>query len=68
MYVWMAVTPDEYELPIAVADSALELAQMMGTTETAIFCRRFTAKSIKRLDRVQYLVHKVWIGDIDDDD
>lgn len=29
-YLWMAVTPDEYELPIAVADAAMELGRMLG--------------------------------------
>lgn len=33
----MAVTPDKYELPIAVADSAEELAQMLGVTPRAIY-------------------------------
>lgn len=30
-YIWMAVDTDEYELPIAVASSARELGQMLGT-------------------------------------
>ena len=29
-YIWMAVTPDELELPIAVADTAMELGRMLG--------------------------------------
>ena len=29
----MAVEPDEYELPIAVADTARELGEMLGTTK-----------------------------------
>lgn len=32
MIIWMEVTKDEYELPIAVADTAQELAKMCGTT------------------------------------
>lgn len=35
-YYWLAVTADKYELPIAVADTAGELAQLMGTTENNI--------------------------------
>ena len=31
-YIWMAVTPDEYELPLAVADSARELSYILGVT------------------------------------
>ena len=28
--LWLAVTPDKYELPIAVADTAKELSIMLG--------------------------------------
>lgn len=28
--IWMAVTPDKYELPMAVADTASELSLMLG--------------------------------------
>lgn len=37
--LWMAVTPDKYELPIAIEDSALSLAIRMGTTENNIASR-----------------------------
>lgn len=30
--LWLKVTMDEYELPVAVADSAAELAKMLGVT------------------------------------
>ena len=29
-YIWMAVTADEYETPIAIADTAKELAYILG--------------------------------------
>lgn len=29
-YVWMKVTNDKYELPVAIADSSEELAKMVG--------------------------------------
>ena len=32
----MRVTDDKYELPIAVADSQIELARMLGVTEGAV--------------------------------
>ena len=32
MTVWMYVTMDKYEMPIYVADSAKELAQLVGTS------------------------------------
>lgn len=35
-YIWMKVTSDEYELPIAVADSAQELADMLGINKSNI--------------------------------
>lgn len=28
--MWLAVTPDQYELPLAVADTAEQLAAMFG--------------------------------------
>ena len=35
-YIWLAVTPDEYELPIAVADSAGSLARILGVTTNTV--------------------------------
>lgn len=37
MIVYMKVTRDKYELPIAVADSVRELSRMTGTTENSIW-------------------------------
>lgn len=34
--VWMAVSQDEFRLPIAIADTAKELAYLLGTTESNI--------------------------------
>lgn len=36
MVVYIAHTMDKYELPIAVADSAQELAKILGTTSNSI--------------------------------
>ena len=36
MIVYMEVTEDEYELPVAVAGSSEELARIVGTTGNAI--------------------------------
>lgn len=36
-YLWMAVDADEYELPICVEDSAKELADRFGVTDTTIY-------------------------------
>lgn len=35
-YLWIAVTPDEYELPLAVANSSWELGRMMGVKGNVI--------------------------------
>lgn len=35
-YIYMMVTRDEYELPMAVADSAWKLAQICGTNASAV--------------------------------
>lgn len=47
MFVWMKVTRDKYELPIAVADSASELAKMCGVSEQSVLsaiCRKKAGK------------------------
>ena len=35
--VYMKVTKDEYELPVAIADSIAELAKMLGVTRQHIY-------------------------------
>lgn len=35
-YLWLAVTPDQYELPLAVADTAEQLAAMFGMTRGSV--------------------------------
>ena len=37
MKIWMRVTLDRYQLPMAVADSAAELAKMCDTTTNVIY-------------------------------
>ena len=36
MVIWMKVTNDEFELPVAIADSAPLLAEMIGTTAASV--------------------------------
>lgn len=36
MYIWMKVTADDLQLPLAVADTAQELADLCGTTSNNI--------------------------------
>ena len=37
-YYWIAVEPDEYELPLFVADTARELASKFDTTKHNVEC------------------------------
>lgn len=37
MKVYMKVTRDEYELPLAIADTPAELAEMTGASKNTIF-------------------------------
>lgn len=36
MYIWMMVTRDKYELPLAIADTARELAELTGFNKNSI--------------------------------
>ena len=36
MIIWVKVTNDKYELPVAVADTAQKLAEMVGATKAAV--------------------------------
>ena len=64
MTVWMYVTMDKYELPIYVADSAKELAQLVGTSTKHINSAIWHAK--QRNGRCKYV--KVNIDDINEYD
>ena len=35
--IWMKITKDEYELPLAVAESATDLARMLGVSVDTIY-------------------------------
>lgn len=35
-YIWMKITTDEYELPMAVAGTCEELAELLGITKNTI--------------------------------
>ena len=35
--IWMKITKDEYELPVAVADTAAELARMLNVSVDTIY-------------------------------
>ena len=65
MRVYMAVTQDEYSLPIAIADSAYMLACMMGVREATIQ-EALTPKRIAKTKRIKYV--RVDIDEEDDAD
>lgn len=53
-FLYLAVTNDKYELPIAVADSASELAKMLGLSVYTIYtgvCRE--AKNVRKIVKVE---------------
>ena len=35
-YLWLAVTPDKYELPLAVAESSYKLARILGIHQGSV--------------------------------
>lgn len=47
MTIWMEVTRDRYELPVAVADSATELAEIVGVKPQSICQSRMRAEKGK---------------------
>lgn len=59
-YVWIAVSQDEYELPIAVADSGTELAEILGIDKRTIFSTRSHYKD-GTLKSCRY--HKIEVDD-----
>ena len=52
MIIYAKVTRDEYELPIAVADSAGELANLCGTTKNAVMSSAYRKGRKGRFRRV----------------
>ena len=61
--LWMAVTPDKYELPIAVADTGKELAKILGVTESNI-CHLWNRKR-KSDRRCKYYIYRIEVEDED---
>ena len=53
MNIWIKVTNDKYELPVAVADSAEELAKLCGVKVNNIHSSRSHAKA--RGQKTRYL-------------
>jgi len=64
-YVYMAVTKDKYELPLFVADSTKELAEMMGLPHKTV---SMYMSPVNQNNRKNSGFVKVYIGDLDDDE
>lgn len=43
--IWMKISDDQYELPVAVADTAIELAQLCGVTVNTIYAQLSRVKA-----------------------
>lgn len=61
MTIWMTVSNDEFELPIAVAETVKELAYLMRVSESAIYAVQRQEK--KHLPCLKYFVRKVKVED-----
>ena len=61
----MTVTMDEYELPTAVADSAVELAKIVGTTPNSLMSR-YSKHIHGKIEKCPFRKVKIEEGDIDD--
>ena len=62
--VYMVVTQDKYELPIAWAESAWELARMLGVDVTSIL--KATGRREKN-PRKKSKYKRVWVSDSDEE-
>lgn len=47
MTVWILVTRDEFELPVAIADTAKELARICGVSNRTVISGALRSKSGK---------------------
>lgn len=46
-YLWLAVTADEYELPLVVEDTAAALARRLGISEDTVRVMEYRGKNEK---------------------
>ena len=64
-YLWLAVTSDEYELPIFIADTARELAKKLGLNENSIHSA-IAKKNSGRNTGIKIVRVKYKKGDLDE--
>lgn len=53
MVLWLKVTNDKYELPLAVAESSRELEQMLGLNRKTVYKQVWNAEKTKT--KCQYI-------------
>lgn len=67
MKIWLAVTQDRFEFPVAIADSARELAQMVGVKPITILSS--VSRSRKRTRKTNRGIRrKYFVVEVEDDD
>ena len=62
-YLYVATTRDKYELPIAVADSTRELAEMLGLPVKTV--RMYMSPSFQEDSNRHTGFYKVFVGDLE---
>ena len=63
-YLYIATSRDKYELPIAVADSAKELAEMLGMEVRTVYM--YLSPSFQKDPNRHSGFYKVYVGDLED--
>lgn len=65
-YIWMKVSLDEYELPMIVADTSQELADMCGVSQnTVLSCVSKVKAGVYGYNRSSYCRVKVMVSEDD---
>lgn len=62
--IYLLVTKDEFELPLAVADSVYELARICGVTPSTVM-HSVSTISKRQIKNSKY--KRVWVSDSDDE-
>lgn len=62
--IYLLVTKDEFELPLAVADSVYELARICGVTPSTVM-HSVSTTSKRQIKNSKY--KRVWVSDSDDE-
>lgn len=62
--IYLLVSKDEFELPLAVADSVYELARICGVTPSTVM-HSVSTTSKRQIKNSKY--KRVWVSDSDDE-